>query len=326
MPSKRRSSKTRPSVWRGSFDKVLFLIILSLFFLAYPGQNRYTRAISEIGTPTLREVPVSIPPPAPYPENITGVFPGEEITASGVVVIDVDSAVVLYKRNEAQKLAPASTTKILTALTVLDHFSLDDVITIDAVLSEGQIMGLVRGERMTVENLLYGLLIHSGNDAAYALADAYPGGRDAFVDAMNRKAREIHMADSYFTNPAGFDDALHRVTPLDMARLARFAVTNKTIAKMVSIPQITVSDVGYTRFHQLTNVNQLLGVIPGVGGIKTGWTEEAGESLVTLAQRGDRRVIIVLLGSLDRFGETVLLMDWVFSNHAWRDYTEQLSG
>jgi D-alanyl-D-alanine carboxypeptidase (penicillin-binding protein 5/6) len=107
---------------------------------------------------------------------------------------------------------------------------------------------------------------------------------------------------------------------MDLARLASVALTNKTVSKMVAIPQITVSDETHTYFHPLTNVNQLLGKIPGVGGIKTGWTEEAGENLVTLVERNGHRVIIVVLKSLDRFADTAFLIDWVFYNHNWETY------
>jgi D-alanyl-D-alanine carboxypeptidase (penicillin-binding protein 5/6) len=194
---------------------------------------------------------------------------------------------------------------------------LDDTVTVKAVASEGQVMGLVPGERITVENLLFGALIHSGNDAAWALAEHYPGGVDKFVSAMNQKAQMLHLTKSTFTNPAGYDNPMHKMTPLDLAKLGSIALRNKTIAKMVAIPQITVSDVTHTYFHPLTNVNQLLGKIPGVGGIKTGWTEEAGENLITLVERGGHRVIIVVLKSLDRFTDTTKLIDWVFANYRW---------
>ena len=184
-------------------------------------------------------------------------------------------------------------------------------------------MGLVSGERLTVENLLFGTLVQSANDATYALAENYPGGVEKFVEAMNKKAKDLHLVNSTFTNPIGFDDPNHKMTPMDLARLASVALTNKTVAKMVAIPQITVSDVTHTYFHPLTNVNQLLGKIPGVGGIKTGWTAEAGENLVTLVERNGHRVIIVTLKSLDRFSDTGKLIDWVFANYQWQTMQAQ---
>jgi len=307
-------------VWvKRHWDRVLFLFIFALFILRIPGQNIYTINKSAL-QPESVKIPVHIPSPYPYPENTTGIVPGPEITAMGVVILDADSGVYLFKRNEDMLLSPASTTKILTALVALDQYGVDDVVTVKSSINEGQVMGLLQGERITVENLLYGSLIHSGNDAAYALAEHHKDGVSGFIEAMNRKAKEIHLDNSTFTNPVGYDDPAHRMTAIDLARLASVALSNKTIVKMVGIPAITISDVTHTYFHSLKNVNQLLGKIPGVSGIKTGWTENAGENLVTLVERDGRRIILVVLKSSDRFGETVKLIDWVYANYKWRTY------
>ena len=299
---------------------MLFLIVLAVFFLGYPGQHPYLFWSDTPGLPD-RSIPFSLPSPAPYPKNVTGVYPTQEVTAEGVVIEDVDSGVLLYQRNSSIPFAPASTTKILSALVALDVYSLDDVLTVKTLMNNGASMKLVPGERITVENLLYGTLIQSGNDAVYTLAENYPGGVESFVASMNAKAKEIHLEHSSFTNPVGFDDPNHKMTPIDLVRLATVALFNKTIVKMVAIPQITVSDVTHTYFHPLTNINQLLGKIPGVGGIKTGWTEEAGENLVTLVERGGHRVIVVVLKSKDRFSDTTKLIDWVFGNYRWETFT-----
>lgn len=304
-----------------AWDKILFLIIVALVILFYPGQNIYTLS-SSAKKSLFRELPFELPTPAPYPVNSTGVLPGNEITAEGIVIEDIPSAVVIYKRNENMPLPPASTTKILTALVALDTYGLDDVLTIKSASVSGQTVGFHLGEQVTAENLLYGTLIYSGNDAAIALADNYPGGPEKFVGAMNAKAKDLHLVSSEFANPVGFDDSHQRMTPIDLARLATFALSNKTIAKMVAIPEITISDVTHTYFYPLKNINQLLGKIPGVGGIKTGWTEESGENLVTLIERNGHKVVIVILHSQDRFGETARLIDWVFGNYRWEEFKE----
>jgi D-alanyl-D-alanine carboxypeptidase len=314
--AKKKSGKHIPW-WRVSWGKILFLVVLSAFVVLSPGQNIYLMAEAS-EEHLLPPWPQSAPTPALYPVNITGIFPGPEVTATGVVVLDIDSGVYLYKRNETVELSPASTTKLLTALVALDNYNLDDVVTIKPMNIDGQVMGLIPGEKITVENLLYGALIYSGNDAAWALSDYYPGGEPKFVDAMNEKAKELHLIHSHFTNPVGFDDPNHKMTPIDLAMLGEAALDNKTIAKMVAIPEITISDVTHTYFHQLRNVNELLGKIPGVGGIKTGWTEEAGENLITLVERNGHRVITVVLHSQDRFGDTSKLIDWVFGNYQWK--------
>lgn len=318
MPKSKVVYRYNGAWWKRVWDRMFFLLLLGAFVLVAPGQNKYF-AITDGPQQILHRLPFLVPTPAPYPVNATGVYPGTEISAAGVLVLDVGSGVYLYKRNEEQELAPASTTKIMTALVALDHYVLDDVLTVKT-LGNGQSMNLVAGERISVENLLYGTLIQSANDAAYALADNYPGGLDKFVEAMNTKAADLHLTKSHFTNPVGYDDLNHKMTPLDLARLSSIALTNPTIAKMVAIPQITISDVTHTYFHSLSNINQLLGKIPGVGGIKTGWTEAAGENLVTLVERGGHKVILVVLHSRDRFGETARLIDWIFVNYQWEEY------
>lgn len=305
--------------WLRVWPRILYLFLLGSVIFFAPGLNTYIIS-NPIGKLTFRPLIIPIPTPAAYPVNFTGIYPADEISAAGIVILDVTSGVYVYKRNENQLLFPASTTKILTALVVLDHYRLDEILTVRSLVSEGQLMGLVAGERISVENLLFGTLIHSGNDAAWVLADQYPGGVPEFVAAMNRKAAKLALNSSHFTNPVGYDDPGHKMSPLDLARLSSVAMQNPTIAKMVSIPQITVSDVTHTYFHPLKNVNQLLGKIPGVGGLKTGWTEEAGENLVTYYERDGRKIILVVLHSLDRFGETAKLIDWVFTNFHWETY------
>lgn len=323
MAKKKVIYERRPLWWK-NLDKILFLVALGIFVLLIPGQNIYTLSTYK-KTTLIHRLPFALPTPAPYPVNKTGYFPGNEVTATGIVVLDVDSGVVMYRRNDDMILSPASTTKIMTALVALDAYTLEDVLTVRNLINNGQSMKLVAGERMTVENLLYGALIHSGNDAAYVLADNYPGGVEKFIDAMNQKAQALHLEKTHFTNPVGYDDPTHKTSPMDLARLSRVALNNGVIAKMVAIPQITISDVTHTYFHQLSNVNQLLGKIPGVGGIKTGWTEEAGENLVTLVERNGHKVIVVVLHSKDRFGETSKLIDWIFGNFMWENFRSDKS-
>jgi len=296
----------------------LFVPILLLVISVSGKKEQITEKNIITPTPT-----IPIPSPAAYPVNKTDIFPGDEISAAGVVVVDVDSHVYLYKRNEDMMLSPASTTKLLTALVALDVYKPEDVVTIGILSVNGQSMGLVSGEKITVENLLYGSLVQSGNDAAQALAEFYPEGVDRFVEKMNEKAKTLHMDQSHFTNSMGFDGPEHKVTPKDLSLLALAAIQNKVIAKIVAIPQITVSDVNHIYFHKLSNVNQLLGKIPGVGGIKTGWTEAAGENLITYIERNDRKIIFVVLHSKDRFGDTTKLIDWVFENYRWENLNKE---
>jgi len=211
--AKRKVIYRRKNFWKSAWDKIVFLVVLVVFILLSPAQNVYTTATT--GTPTLFRLPFPMPTPAPYPVNATGVYPGSEITASGIVIVDVDSAVVMYQRNANLLLSPASTTKIMTALVALDSYDLGEVVTIKNLLTDGQTMKLFVGEKMMVENLLYGTLVMSGNDAAYALADHYPGGVDGFVSAMNEKAKALKLTQTHFTNPMGFDNPNHKTSAMD---------------------------------------------------------------------------------------------------------------
>jgi D-alanyl-D-alanine carboxypeptidase len=315
---KRRPANSNRKLSGDQLNRIFLLIAIGFLILLVPGQNIYTTD-GKILFPE-NKISVKIPAVFPYPVNKTGILPPSDLTATGIVIQDIDSGAFLYKLNSEESLSPASTTKLLTALVILDHFKLDDVMTVKNLVTDGQMMGLVLGEKITVENLLYGALIHSGNDAAYTLADNYPGGVDAFVVQMNDKAAKLGLSKSHFTNPIGYDDPAHKMTPHDLSLLAGAAINNPVIAKMVAIPTITISDITHTQFHNLKNVNQLLGKIPGVSGIKTGWTEAAGENLVTLIERNNHRIILVVLRSKDRFGETARLIDWVFANFQWQEY------
>ncbi len=297
-----------------SFSK-LSLLLIFLIFLFLPGQNVY-QVPFVAKRPQVAGFSSMLPSPAPYPVNSTGVLP-PVLTAQAILVTDISSKVVLYQQNQNARLSPASLTKIMTALVTLDQYRMEDVLIVKTVVSEGRKMGLVSGEEMTFENLLYGTLVHSANDAAYTLAENYPGGVSEFVVKMNEKAKKLSLLNTNFTNPIGFEENGHYTTASDLSRLTTYALQNKVLARIVGTPAITVSDSSFTRFHQLENVNKLLGKVSGVWGVKTGWTENAGECLVTAVTKDGRKILTIILSSKDRFGETEQLINWVFGNFHW---------
>lgn len=313
-PNKKPVRTQRPYLQIGQF------IILAGLLLLLPQQNSYAlRSVTE--KITVRPTLVA-PTPEPLPQNQTG-QPPPELTAQGIVIVDIFSGVTLYEKNPDIQFLPASTTKIMTALVALTDYSLSDIVTVKTAITEGQVMGLTSGETVTVENLLYATLVHSANDAAYTLAETAKGGVSAFVGRMNELAKLYYLENTHFTNPVGFDDPNHYTTPKDLARLTRVAIQNPVFLKMVGIPQITVSDTTFTRFHALKNVNELLGKIPGIFGVKTGWTANAGQALVSIVQRGEHKVLIVVLKSDDRFGETQKLLTWVFNDFIWQTFSPE---
>ena len=246
----------------------------------------------------------------------TSAFP--VISAQASVAVDLASGIILYEKNPDNPLLPASTTKIITALVALDSYPLQRVVKVGRVGVEGQKMGLVSGEEIAVEDLLWGLLVYSANDAAEALAENYPGGRDAFIGAMNEKARELSLEHSVFSNPTGLDGNGHTTTARDLIRVSEIAMTNPVFADMVSTKERVVRSADGRVVHNLRNINALLGKVDGVMGVKTGWTQNARENLVTYVERDGRKVMIALLGSQDRFGETQELIEWIFANYEWK--------
>lgn len=244
-------------------------------------------------------------------------IPAPTLSAATIYVFDPDSGTEIYQKNSQDRFYPASTTKLMTALVALSAYDLDQVLT---VKSAGNILGqtihLSLGDKLTVENLLYGLLVDSGNDAAVVLAENYPGGYTQFIGRMNQKARDLKLKSTHFTNVTGLFNPDHYTTAADLTLIAREAIENATIRKIVSTKNVTFTDVTGSKKFFLESTNKLLGV-DGVRGLKTGWTPESGECLVTLVTRDGKSILITLLGSTDRFGESTKLINWVYDNFDW---------
>ncbi len=200
-------------------------------------------------------------------------------SATSSILMDVDSGRVLYEHNADKQMLIASTTKILTALVAIREGDLDDVVKVsrEAAMTEGSSMYLKEGEELTLETLLYGLLLCSGNDAAVAIADHVGGSQEGFVRMMNETAQELGMEHSSFANPNGLDHEDHCSTARDMARLACAAVNNETLVRIASTKTVTIGG------RTMTNHNKLLSMEDGCIGLKTGYTRAAGRTLVSCA-------------------------------------------
>ncbi|MCS6956504.1 MAG: D-alanyl-D-alanine carboxypeptidase [Patescibacteria group bacterium] len=292
--------------------KSWFLFIFyTLLFLFYPGNFyyinifAYNRALFE-----KKEEKINIKiKPVPYLKNP---YYLPEITAQGVYVVDLDSFTPIYEKNPKEKFIPASTTKIITALVAYDIYKPEQIITVKKTISDGQLMNLQVGEKISVENLIYGILIHSANDAAYVLAQNY--GYEKFIDLMNKKAKELKMIRTHFIDPSGLEENNQYTTPFDLVLAGREFLKNPYLAKIVSIKEITISDVDFKYFHHLTNINKLLGEIAGLGGLKTGYTENAGENLISYYKNNNHQFIIVVLKSENRFADTANIINWIKEN------------
>lgn len=242
--------------------------------------------------------------------------PAPTIQALGAIVVDQKSAEILFAQNSDKVLAPASTTKIMTALLVIENYDLNQIASVSSGLArDGSSMGLVTGESIRVRDLLSGLLITSANDAADELSRLYPGGTSAFVKAMNWRAGQLGLVHTHYDNSIGYADPTHVTTVRDLAILAKEAMSHPEFSEPVKMQSLVVSSVDGKIKHNLKTTNVLLGTFQGMEGIKTGWTQEAGECLVAQATRGDQTYIVVVLNSPDRFGEAKRLLNWAFDNY-----------
>lgn len=230
-----------------------------------------------------------------------------ETAAAAFILMEAGSGRVLAARNETQERSIASTTKIMTCLVALEHSELTEKVTVKREhLREGSSMYLLEGETLTMEELLYGLMLPSGNDAAECIA-AHCGGNGGsaqFVQWMNEKTKALGMEHTSFMNPSGLDEAGHGSCALDMARLAAYAMQNPTFARIVSTRTASVGT------RTMTNHNKLLASYSGCVGLKTGYTGDAGRTLVTCAERGGMRLIAVTLHDGSDWADHAALYDY----------------
>lgn len=244
-----------------------------------------------------------------------------EVTAEAWALVDGSSGAVIAGQNANERLAPASTTKIATAIVALEQGRLEDQVVFDResrqdLDPDSSVMGLLPGEEVSLHDLLYGLMLPSGNDAAVAIAQHVGGSEQRFVQMMNAKVGELGLKDTHFVNPHGLDVDDQYSSASDLAALARYAMANPTFAAIVSTRQHNVQ--GKLQTYQLRNGNPLLGRYEGADGVKTGYTENAWQTFVGSASRNGHRVFVALLRSRDRVGDSIALLDFVFANYGWR--------
>lgn len=236
-----------------------------------------------------------------------------EISGKSALIYDLTTKKVIYAKNPKEKLPMASLTKIMTSVIALENKRPDDKYTVKSEDLVGEdAMGLSEGEVMSLSDLLYGLVLHSGNDAAETLANAYPTGREGFIKAMNKKAQTLGLSDTNFTNPTGLEgDGKQYTTTYDLMVITNYALSNSPLFSEV----VSTFDyhIPYTLEHKefyLENETNLLTSYPGVKGVKTGYTPEAGLCLVTYLDYNGHKIIGVLLGSDNRIKDMKELLDF----------------
>lgn len=254
--------------------------------------------------------------PKEDPNNISPI-----IKAKSVLAVDLKNGMLLYQQNGYDHRAIASITKLMTTTIILEENKLNDVVTVSkaATQVEGSKAWLAPGEKISVENLLYAALIHSANDAAYALAEYNSDGNViTFIAKMNQKAEELGMHDTHFTNPVGLDEAENYSSAYDLAILGRYAYGKSFIKRATVIKEMDVSSTNGKFTHKLKSTNDLLGSYLKVLGLKTGTTDLAGQCLIAIIENSKGNdILTVVLDSPSRYSETKLLADWVFRTFNW---------
>ena len=244
------------------------------------------------------------------------------LNARSCVVLDRNSKKIIFGKNEYNKVKMASTTKIMTATIIIENCDLNKTITVSkkAASTGGSRLGLKTGDKITIRDLLYGLLLCSGNDAAIALAETAAGSVQEFSNMMNNKAKELGLNNSHFESPHGLDSDNHYTTAYELALLADYALQNSTFRNIVGTKNYTITINGYPK--NITNTNELLGNFNGVYGVKTGFTNGANRCLVTACKRGEMDIICVVLGCDTknfRTQDSIKLIDYTFDNFEYFD-------
>ena len=249
------------------------------------------------------------------------------INSRAAIIYDRTSGTILFGKNEDEKRKMASTTKIMTAIVVLENSNLDDIVTVSskAAGTGGSRLGLKTNDKISVRDLLYGLMLCSGNDAAVALAEHVGGNVQNFATLMNNKAASLELTSTHFVTPHGLDNEDHYTTAYELAVITNYALKNETFYRYVGTKTYTVSING--RPKNLSNTNELLGNLNGVYGVKTGFTNGANRCLVTSVKRGNMDLICIVLGAdtkKDRTKDSIELIEYAFKNFEMVNIREKI--
>ena len=243
-----------------------------------------------------------------------------EVKAKSAIAVNAETDTIIYEKNIQEKLPVASLVKLMTALVVLDEVDLESqvIISRNAVAAEGNKGNLKADEKITVRNLLHLLLVNSSNDAATALAEHISGSENKFTELMNKKAKTLGLKNTRFANPTGLDKEGNYSTAYDLTKLVKSVLDEPLLLEIMRIQTADVFSVDGINIHHLSNTNKLLGKLPGINiiGGKTGFTNQAGECLILITSHpeNNQKIISVILGSDDRFGEMEELVNYSLTN------------
>lgn len=299
------ASQTRLSTGKFDFLCPMFSALTSLLLLGL-GPSPALAGPVPMPLPGAELMSVSAPSAVRSPLNL------QALSASGVILVDLASGEEIYAVNPDVRRPIASLTKIMTALLILENHAPGESVTVPVIAEQirGSTAGITAGERFTVGSLLQTLLIPSANDAAYALAIFHGHSVSAFVQEMNFRAEALGLKNTHFANPAGLDNSEQYSTPRDLAWLTTAALRHPLFRKIVATRSASVWSSDGEEFH-LRNTNELLHYNQGVYGVKTGTTDDAGECLVVLFEHAGRSYLLILLGSHDRYTDSLYVLQAV---------------
>lgn len=250
---------------------------------------------------------------------------GPQVSAGAAILMDWKTGAILWEKNAQQRRDPASTTKVMTAVIVLEQAKLSDTVSVSkrAAYTPGSSIYLRPGQVISVHDLLHGLLLRSGNDAAAALAEHVSGSVEGFARLMNARAKELGLKNTHFVNPHGLTEANHYSSAHDLALLTRHALRNKIFADIVAAREKDLVLEQLNRSVHFQNTNALLWRFEGADGVKTGTTSAAGACLIGSATRGEQRLISVVLHAGNRWRDSANLLEWGYHNFRLLDLVHQ---
>lgn len=286
------------------FDIAIILLLLDIAAIAVA--TFYIQKINSYSVPHSKNTYLKVTQ-VPLFSDLSSI----NASAEAYVVFDPETRSVVAGKNQNLRFSPASTAKVMSSIVALEHYNLDENLSVPSSIYsvQGSKMNLVPLEQISVRNLMYGMLLPSGNDAAYTLAYNYPGGIKGFVTAMNDKATSLELKNTYFVDPAGYEDGNY-TTGAELARLGAYAMRKKEFRNIVRTRFIQVANMTLSHQFYLTNLNELL-QYANVLGIKTGFTNEAGGVLLTAIEKNGKMLIVAVLKSQDRFSDTKDLMNFI---------------
>ena len=300
---------------------IMFIILISFNYLVYCNKiyaDEIDEDLEDINNEEINEIAY---------ETAGKVSDEPILNARAAIIYDRTTKEIIWGKNQDSKKAMASTTKIMTAIVVIENCNLNDTVIISkkAAGTGGSRLKINTGDKITVNDLLYGLMLKSGNDTAVALAEHTAGSVEQFADMMNKKAKELGLKNTNFVTPHGLDNENHYTTAYELACLADYALNNEIFKKIVNTKSITINVNGVSR--TIGNTNELLGNLQGVDGVKTGFTNNAGRCLVTSCSRDGNQIITVVLGcdtKKQRTQDSIKLIEYAFKNYTRIDLEEKI--